>query len=98
MTILDPFGEEAKTIAFPHKSFDLVGTLATEQEQRSRDKEWQMIPCFDDGGKGIDSIAHIGSAPDNIDCCERVQVSSPKHGAPRLGSGRYGHRKHLRLR
>lgn len=29
-----------------------------------------MIPCFDDGGKGIDPVAHISSAADGIDCCE----------------------------
>lgn len=95
MTILDPFGEEKETITLPHKSFDLVGTLATEQEQCSRDKEGQMIPCFDDGGEGIDPIAHIGSATDYIDRCERVGVGISKHGAPPSGSERCGHRKHL---
>lgn len=88
MTILETFGEEEETIAFPHKSFDLVGTLATEQEQCSRDKEGQMISGFNDGGKGINPIAHIGSAADHIDCRKRVCVSIPKHGAPLSVSGR----------
>jgi len=92
MTILDPFGEEEETITFPHETFDLVGTLAAEQEQCSRDKEGQVIPCFDDGGKRIDPITHIGSAADNIDRCERARVSIPKHGAPPSGSGRCVHR------
>lgn len=70
MTILDPFGEEEETITFPHKTFDLVSTFATEQEQCPQGKEGQMILCFDDGGKGIDPIAHIGSAADNIDRCK----------------------------
>lgn len=75
MSGLHSFIEEQKAVTFPEKSFDLGRRSSTEQKQRIGNKKGHLIFLLDDGGKGINAIAKICVAADNVDAGEVVRVS-----------------------
>ena len=74
--------KEKKTVSFPEKSLDLIGTSAAEEEKSVRDKKREMIPVFDNGGKAVYSEAHIRTSANDIDTCEIGRIGIPKHSGP----------------
>ncbi len=68
ISFFDTFGEEQKNVAFPDQPLNLVRASSTEQEERIRDKQGQMVFGLDEGSKGIDAIAHVGESADHINC------------------------------
>lgn len=81
VTVFYAFGKEKESVPFPEEPFDPGSTSAAEEKQGVRNKEGQVIPCFNDSSKGIDAVAHIGVATDYIDSGEGRRIRIPKHGA-----------------
>ena len=82
MTGFHPLIEEQKAIALSEKSFDFGSGSSAEQKQGIGNKKGHVILLLDDGGKGIDAIAKICVAADDVDAGKVVRVSIFKHGAP----------------
>ena len=74
--------KEKITVTLPQESLDLIGTSATEEEKCVRDKKWEMIPVFDNGGKAVHSETHICTPTDDIDTGEIGRIGIPKHIEP----------------
>lgn len=81
MTVFHTLGKEKESVPLPEEPFDLGSTPAAEEEQGARNKEGQVIPCFNDSSKGIHAVAHICVAADYIDSGEGRRIRIPKHGA-----------------
>ena len=92
MPLFNTFYKEQEAIALPNKTFDLVGPFPAEQEEGSGDEEWEVIPLIDEGGQGVDPVAHISKTADDIDRCKGMRIRISKHGAQLSGSERYPHR------
>ncbi len=81
MSVFYTFGKEKEPVPLPEEPFDPGSTSVTEEKQGVQNKEGQVIPCLDDGSKGINAAAHIRAAADYIDGGEGGRIRIPKHGA-----------------
>jgi hypothetical protein len=54
--ILEPFVQQQKSIAFPKKPLDPVGSSAAEQEERISVEWVKIILMLDDPGEAIDAL------------------------------------------
>ena len=78
----DPFVQQKKSVSLPEETFDLGGGVSTEQKQCVGNKKIHLVALLDNGGKGIDTVTHVGISADKVDSGKRSKVSVFKHGAP----------------
>ena len=79
---LDALGEQEESVTLPNKALDPVGAQSAEKEQRVWDKERKLVSGLYNRGKGVDSVAQVSSAADDVDGGKRTRIRVPKHNAP----------------
>lgn len=72
--------KKKETISFPKEPFYSGSGSAAEKEKGIGNKESDLIALLNNGSKGIDTIAKVSVAANDINTSEHRRVSISKHG------------------